>query len=174
LSRSTKIGHQRSTALSCCCATTGQPFTRRDLAGKVKFDQYQVDRSIYVIDVRQSLNMQQVFESWSNRAFPKRAVLPPGLWLCQPAGRGHVSPARPVVLFKDVADEAVRRVLEVIAEKNPGLPEQQQQIVANQGSGALVYSMLSVDNNKDTVFDMDAALSCGHTARTFKTPCPGE
>ena len=69
------------------------------------------------------------------------------------------------MLFKDVADEAVRRVLAVIAEKNPDLPEAERAGVARQvGLGALAYAMLSVDNNKDIVFDMDAALNFdGHT-----------
>jgi arginyl-tRNA synthetase len=71
-----------------------------------------------------------------------------------------------VVLFKDVADEAVRRVLQVIAEKNPEMPAKNRELVARQvGLGALTYAMLSVDNNKDIVFEMDEALNFdGHTA----------
>ncbi len=71
-----------------------------------------------------------------------------------------------IVFFKDVLDEAERRVQEVIAEKNPDLLDGQRQEVAHQvGLGALVYAMLSVDNNKDIVFEWDAALNFdGHTA----------
>jgi arginyl-tRNA synthetase len=71
-----------------------------------------------------------------------------------------------VVLFKDMAEAAERRVLSVIAEKNPSMPDHQRRIVARQiGLGALIYAMLSVDNNKDIVFDMDSALNFdGHTA----------
>jgi arginyl-tRNA synthetase len=143
-------------------------YPARDLAlAKVKFEQYHVDRSIYVIDVRQSLNMQQVFqilELWGFKQAKK----------CYHLGYGFVSlpegamSARRgmVVLFKDFADEAARRVLELIAEKNPELPEDQRQAVAEQiGLGALIYSMLSVDNNKDMVFDLEAALNFdGRTA----------
>jgi arginyl-tRNA synthetase len=65
-----------------------------------------------------------------------------------------------VVLFMDVVQEAKRRVLDIIAEKNPDLPEEKRVNVARQiGLGALIYSMLAVDNNKDTVFEWDAALS---------------
>jgi arginyl-tRNA synthetase len=143
-------------------------YPARDLAlAKVKFDQYQVDRSVYVIDVRQSLNMQQVFKILELWGFPQAQQ-------CHHLGYGFVSlpegamSARRgrVVLFKEVADEAVRRVLAVIAEKNPDMPEEQRQVVANQvGLGALAYSMLSVDNNKDIVFELDAALNFdGRTA----------
>jgi len=71
-----------------------------------------------------------------------------------------------LVLFKDVADEAHRRVLKIIAEKNPDLVEPVRQKVAWQiGLGALAFAMLSVDNNKDIVFDWDTALNFdGHTA----------
>jgi arginyl-tRNA synthetase len=65
-----------------------------------------------------------------------------------------------VVLFKDVADEAVKRVLAVESEKSGDIPEGERVKIAGQiGLGALAYSMLAVDNNKDIVFDMDAALS---------------
>ncbi|HLE15664.1 MAG TPA: arginine--tRNA ligase [Anaerolineales bacterium] len=143
-------------------------YPARDLAlAKIKFDQYQVDRSIYVIDVRQSLNMQQVFkilEMWGFKQAGQCYHLGYG-FVSLPEGAMSARRGR-LVLFMDVVEEAVRRVLAVIAEKNPDLPEEQRQVVATQvGLGALVYSMLSVDNNKDTVFELDAALSFdGRTA----------
>lgn len=143
-------------------------YLTNDLAlAKIKFERYKVDRSIYVIDVRQSLHMQQVFKILELWGFPQAKK-------CHHLGYGFVSlpegtmSARRgrLVLFKHVADEAVRRVLAVIAEKNPKLPESERQYVARQvGLGALAYAMLSVDNNRDIVFDMDEALNFdGRTA----------
>ncbi len=143
-------------------------YLTKDLAlAKEKFEKYHVDRSIYVVDVRQSLHLQQAFKILELMGYKQSEK-------CFHLGYGFVSlpegamSARRgrVVLFKDVADEAVRRVLAVIAEKNPDLPIEQRQKVAQQiGLGALTYSLLSVDNNKDTVFDMDQALNFdGHTA----------
>ncbi len=143
-------------------------YLTKDLAlAKIKFEQYKVDRSIYVIDTRQSLHMQQTFKILELWGFPQASK-------CYHLGYGFVSlpegamSARKgrVVLFKDVADEAIQRVLRVIAEKNPDLPQAQREIVAQQvGLGALAYAMLSVDNNKDIVFEMDEALNFdGHTA----------
>jgi len=142
-------------------------YLTKDLAlAKVKFEQYHVDRSIYVIDVRQSLHMQQTFAILNLWGFPQAEK-------CFHLGYGFVSlpegamSARRgrVVLFKDVVDEAERRVLSVIAQKNPGLSEAERALVARQvGLGALKYAMLSVDNNKDTIFDWDTALNFdGHT-----------
>jgi arginyl-tRNA synthetase len=65
-----------------------------------------------------------------------------------------------VVLFKEVYDEAVKRVLAVESERSGNILEADRREIAEQiGLGALVYSMLSVDNNKDIVFDINEALS---------------
>jgi len=142
-------------------------YLTKDLAlAKEKFEKHQVHRSVYVIDVRQSLHMQQTFAILKLWGFPQAEQ-------CYHLGYGFVSlpegamSARRgrLVLFKDVADEAIRRVLGEIAEKNPDMPEDQRQDVATQvGMGALAYAMLSVDNNKDIVFKIEEALSFdGHT-----------
>jgi arginyl-tRNA synthetase len=143
-------------------------YSTNDLAlAKQKFEKYHVDRSIYVVDTRQSLHFQQVFKILELLGFKQAekcfhlgygfVTLPEG---AMSARRGRV------VLFKEVADEAERRVLEVIAQKNPEMPAEQREKVAGQiGLGALIYSMLSVDNNKDTVFDVNEALNFdGRTA----------
>jgi arginyl-tRNA synthetase len=142
-------------------------YLTKDLAlAKVKFEKYHVDRSIYVVDVRQSLHLQQTFAILKLWGFPQAEN-------CFHLGYGFVSlpegamSARKglVVLFKDVADEAVRRVMVESFDKNPEMEEAERKVVAQQvGLGALAYAMLSVDNNKDIVFNIDEALSFdGHT-----------
>ena len=143
-------------------------YLTKDLAlAKQKFENYQVDRSIYVVDFRQNLHFQQVFKILELWGFPQAekcfhlsygfVTLPEG---AMSARRGNV------VLFMDVYQEAVRRVKGIIAEKNPDLVDEQRDQVAQQiGLGALAYSMLSVDNSRDIVFDWDSALSFeGQTA----------
>jgi arginyl-tRNA synthetase len=143
-------------------------YSTNDLAlAKQKFEKYHVDRSIYVVDTRQSLHFQQVFkilELWGFKQAEKCFHLGYG-FVTLPEGAMSARRGR-VVLFKEVADEAERRVLEVISQKNPEMPAEQRTVVAQQiGLGALIYSMLSVDNNKDTVFDVNEALNFdGRTA----------
>jgi arginyl-tRNA synthetase len=143
-------------------------YLTKDLAlAKVKFETYRVDRSIYVVDVRQSLHLQQAFkilELWGFKQAEKCYHLGYG-FVSLPEGAMSARRGR-IVLFKDVTDEAVRRVRAVIAEKNPEMPEADRQKVAYQvGLGALTYALLAVDNNKDVVFDLDSALNFdGHTA----------
>lgn len=137
-------------------------YLTKDLAlAKVKFEQYHVDRSIYVVDSRQSLHLQQAFAILKLWGFPQSEK-------CYHLGYGFVSlpegamSARRgrLVLFKDVADEAVKRVLSFESEKSGDVSESEREKVAYQiGMGALIYSMLSVDNNKDIVFDINEALS---------------
>ncbi|MDX9992354.1 MAG: arginine--tRNA ligase [Anaerolineales bacterium] len=137
-------------------------YLTKDLAlAQEKFEKYQVDRAVYVVDNRQSLHFQQAFAILKLMGFEQAekchhlaygfVSLPEG---AMSARRGRVA------LFKEVYDEAVQRVLAAIAEKNPGMPASEREGVAQKiGMGALAYSMLSVDNNKDMIFDIDEALS---------------
>jgi len=137
-------------------------YLTKDLAlAKVKFEQYHVDRSIYVVDSRQALHLQQAFAILKLWGFPQSEKcyhLAYG-FVSLPEGTMSSRKGR-VALFKEVADEAVKRVLAVEAEKSVDIPVEERAAIASQiGLGALVYSMLSVDNNKDIVFDINEALS---------------
>ncbi len=137
-------------------------YSTKDLAlAKDKFEDYHVDRSVYVVDVRQSLHFQQVFKILELWGFPQAekcfhlaygfVTLPEG---AMSARKGNV------ILFMDVLAEAEGRVRAIIEEKNPNLTGEQRETVVRQiGLGALTYGMLSVDNNRDIVFDLDEALS---------------
>ena len=137
-------------------------YSTKDLAlAKQKFEQYHVDRSIYVVDFRQSLHFNQVFKILELWGFPQASKcyhLPYG-YVTLPEGAMSSRRGR-VVLFKEVYDEAIKRVLAVESERSGNVREEERVQIAEQiGLGALVYSMLSVDNNKDIVFDINEALS---------------
>jgi len=143
-------------------------YLTKDLAlAKVKFEKYNVDRSIYVVDNRQSLHFQQAFkilELWGFPQAEKCFHLAYG-YVSLPEGAMSARKGR-VALFKDVADEAERRALSAMTERTPDMGNTQRIQVARQiGLGALAYAMLSVDNNKDIIFDINDALSFdGRTA----------
>ncbi len=137
-------------------------YLTKDLAlAKIKFEKYNVDRSIYVVDFRQDLHFQQVFKILELWGFPQAANcyhLSYG-FITLPEGAMSARKGR-VVFFKDVADEAVRRVLALETEKSGDIPAGEREKIASQvGLGALAYSILAVDNRKDIVFQMDEALS---------------
>ena len=143
-------------------------YLTKDLAlAKDKFEKYKVDRSIYVVDNRQSLHFQQAFkilELWGFLQAEKCFHLAYG-FVSLPEGAMSARKGR-VVLFKDVADEAERRALSAMTERTPEMSNTMRIQIARQiGLGALAYAMLSVDNNKDIVFDVNDALSFdGRTA----------
>jgi len=143
-------------------------YLTKDLAlAKEKFENYNVDRSIYVVDNRQSLHFQQAFkilELWGFPQAEKCYHLAYG-FVSLPEGAMSARQGR-VALFKDVADEAERRALSAMTEHTPEMSNTMRIQVARQiGLGALAYAMLSVDNNKDIVFDVNEALSFdGRTA----------
>jgi arginyl-tRNA synthetase len=142
-------------------------YLTKDLAlAKIKFQTYHVDRSIYVVDVHQSLHLQQAFKILELLGFPQAEKcyhLAYG-FVNMPEGGMSARRGR-VVLFKDVADEAIRRAMLEIEQKNPDLIQDERQSVASQvGLGAMAYAMLSIDNNKDMVYDMQSSLNFdGHT-----------
>lgn len=136
-------------------------YLAKDLAlAKRKFEDHHIDRSIYVVDVRQSLHLMQAFkilELWGFPQAKKSHHLAYG-FVSLPEG-AMSSRAGNVVLFMDVVEEAVARVRQIIAEKNPELEESFAADVAEQVAlGSLAYAMLSVDNVRDTVFSWERAL----------------
>lgn len=143
-------------------------YLTKDLAlAKEKFEKYKVDRSLYVVDNRQSLHFQQAFkilELWGFPQAEKCFHLAYG-FVSLPEGAMSARKGR-VALFKDVADEAERRALAAMTERTPEMSNTQRIQVARQiGLGALAYAMLSVDNNKDIIFDINEALNFdGRTA----------
>ena len=137
-------------------------YLTKDLAlAREKFEKYHVDRSIYVVDFRQEMHFQQAFKILEMWGFPQAAKcyhLSYG-YVTLPEGSMSSRKGR-VVLFKDVLDESIKRVLAVESERSGNIPEAERETIAKQiGLGALVYSILSVDNTKHIVFDLEEALS---------------
>ncbi|MBN1440096.1 MAG: arginine--tRNA ligase [Anaerolineales bacterium] len=137
-------------------------YLTKDLAlAKIKFEQYRVDRSIYVVDVRQSLHFRQAFKILELWGFPQASKCHHLAYEIVTLPEGTMSSRKGnIVYYLDVAEEARRRVREIIAEKNPELTGQAREETAWQvGLGAMKYAMLSVDNTKQIVFSWDSVLS---------------
>jgi arginyl-tRNA synthetase len=63
-----------------------------------------------------------------------------------------------VVLLKDVLDEAISRVRDIITQKNPSL-ENKEQVARDVGIGAVVFFDLSSRRVKDVKFDWNEILN---------------
>lgn len=135
-----------------------------------KFDQYKLDRSVYVIDVRQSLYLQQIFKTlelmgyeWADRmqhlAY-EIVNLPGNVTMSSRDGT--------VVLLEDLIREATARALEIVKEKNANISaENQVKIAQSVALGAIKYSMLNRDNTKIVTFDWNAALDFNGQAAPY-------
>jgi len=127
----------------------------------MKFTEYDLDQSIYVIDVRQSLHMKQIIKVMELMGYPwagrmrhlayEIVNLPGNVTMSSRDGT--------VVLLDDLIREATQRALEVVREKNPSLDAETMQDVAEKVAlGAIKYPMISRENTKVVTFDWDTAL----------------
>jgi arginyl-tRNA synthetase len=146
-------------------------YSTKDLALAIrKFADYQLSRSIYVIDVRQSLYMTQVFKVLELMGYPwaknlyhlayEIVNLPGNLTMSSRDGT--------IVLFDDLVREATQRAVEIVHEKNPDLPDEKQMEIARAVAlGAIKYSMLARDNTKIVTFDWESALDFNGQAAPY-------
>ena len=138
-------------------------YATEDLAlAKIKFSDYpELSRSLYVVDVRQSLHFRQVFKTlelagydWATRCQHiayELVNLPGNVVMASRDGA--------VVLLEDLIREAIARALEVVEQKNPDLTEDQKLAIARAvGIGAIKFPMLARENGKIVTFDWEQAL----------------
>ena len=146
-------------------------YTTKDLPLAIqKFEEYDLDKSIYVIDVRQSLYMQQIFKTleilgyeWAEKLYHLAYEL-----VNLPGNVTMASREGTVVLFDDLVAEATRRTREIVEQKNPELADEiKAEIAEAVALGALKYTMLSRDNTKVVTFDWDAALDFNGQAAPY-------
>ena len=127
----------------------------------MKFEEYELDQSIYVIDVRQSLHMKQMRKilelmgyEWAKKIYHLAYEI-----VNQPGNVIMSSRDGTVVLLDDLVREATQRALEVVRAKNPELDEETMQDVALKVAiGAIKYPMVSRENTKIVTFDWESAL----------------
>jgi len=136
-----------------------------------KFEMFDPDRSVYVIDVRQSLYLKQIFKTiellghpeWAQRCFHMSyeiVTLPGNVTIASREGT--------VVLLEDLIREAKGRALKVVQEKNPTLSQEEMEDVAEAVAlGAIKYPMVSRDNTKVVTFDWDRALDFNGQAAPY-------
>ena len=142
-----------------------------DLAlAKLKFEEYDLDHSIYVVDVRQSLHFQQVWKTLEIAGYPwvdelehlayELVNLPGNVVMASRDGT--------VVLLEDLIRESQSRALEVVEEKNPDLdPDDKEMVARAVGLGAIKFPMLHRDTTRVVTFDWDRALDFNGQAAPY-------
>ncbi|WP_028975388.1 arginine--tRNA ligase [Spirochaeta cellobiosiphila] len=132
---------------------------------KMRMEDYDVNQLIYVTDDRQAPHFKQVFSIASKLDWDVKCEhISFGIMKFKD---GHFSSRKGNVIYlKDLLDEAERRAFDVVKEKNPDLPEEEQRDIARiVGVGAVKYADLSQNRSSAIIFDWDKNLSFdGNTA----------
>ena len=146
-------------------------YSTKDLSLAInKFNEFNPDQSVYIIDVRQSLYMKQIFKilellgyQWATKCFHlayEIVNLPGNVTIASREGT--------VVLLEDLIAEAEKRALAVVELKNPELDSNLKKEVAQKiALGALKYSLLSRDNTKVITFDWNTAMDVNGQAAPY-------
>ena len=130
-----------------------------------KFKKYKIDKSIYVVDVRQSLYFKQLFKILELLGYKKEmkhlgyefVKLPDGMMSSRTGN---------VITYEDLRLQAFKKAMSETKKRHKNWNEKKiNEIVNKIVNGALKFEMLKVGANKVITFDINQALRFdGYTA----------
>jgi len=157
------LGNQSGLGTLLILRSDGTPvYATKDLAlAKIKFEKFQIDRSIYVVSSQQSHYFKQIFATLKLWGFPQSekcfhlayeiVTLPEGMMSSR---KGNV------VLYDDLAELLFEKALATVSEKAPHLsPEEREEIARRVADGAMKFTMIYRENSRVLVFDPDESLN---------------
>lgn len=135
-------------------------YATRDIAAAIqRYETYRFDHMFYVVGAPQQLHFAQVFGVLERMGYP---------WVkaCEHIAFGHIrfgdeelsTRKGNVIFLEEVLDQAVARVRQIIAERNPEL-EDKDRVAEMVGVGAVIFNDLSHNRIKDISFDWETALN---------------
>jgi arginyl-tRNA synthetase len=135
-------------------------YTAKDLALAIKKDKdYNLHRSLYVIDARQALAMKQAFKTLEKNGFKKELEHISYEFVTTPEG-AMASRTGNVIKYEDLRDQMIVLAKEETAKRHEDWNDEKIEEVANRISFAAIrFGMLKQDLDKKIVFDMQEALS---------------
>jgi len=145
-------------------------YATTDLAAiRYRVGELKADRIIYVTDARQRLHFDMVFAVARKAGWAKPETelihVTFGSVLSED-GKPLKTRSGENVKLKELLDEAVERARKIVNEKNPDLPSQHKEQIANAvGIGAVKYADYSNNRTSDYIFSFDRMLAMdGNTA----------
>jgi arginyl-tRNA synthetase len=126
-----------------------------------KFQDFNIQKSIYVVDMRQALHFKQVFKVLENLGFAQAkdcfhlqynfVELPDG---AMSSRKGNIVPL--MKLVKNMEQMVKEKYLS--RYQNEWSVEEINLVASQVAQGAIKYGMVKIDNNKKIVFDLDEWL----------------
>ena len=137
-------------------------YTTSDLATmKFRKNELRVDEAVYLTDDRQQNHFKQVFEIGKMLGEPydyKKTHIVFGIMRF--GDQIFSSRSGNTIRLVDLLDEAKKQVKKVINEKNPNIPEEEKEKIAETiGSGAIKYFDLSQNRTSDITFTWEKVLN---------------
>lgn len=148
----------------------GYLYTTTDIAcAKYRYDTLHADRMLYYIDSRQHQHLMQAWTIVRKAGYvPDSVPLEHHMFgmMLGKDGKPFKTRAGGTVKLADLLDEALERARRLVAEKNPDMPADELEKLANAvGIGAVKYADLSKNRTTDYIFDWDNMLAFeGNTA----------
>ncbi|EOF1856601.1 arginine--tRNA ligase [Salmonella enterica subsp. enterica serovar Kentucky] len=148
----------------------GYLYTTTDIAcAKYRYETLHADRVLYYIDSRQHQHLMQAWTIVRKAGYvPDSVPLEHHMFgmMLGKDGKPFKTRAGGTVKLADLLDEALERARRLVAEKNPNMPADELEKLANAvGIGAVKYADLSKNRTTDYIFDWDNMLAFeGNTA----------
>ncbi len=131
-------------------------YSTKDIAlAKRKFEEFKIDRSVYVVDVRQSLHFQQVFKTLELMGYEKAkdcfhlaygfVLLPEGEMSSRTGN---------VILFSQLQSSLVNKIRADFVDSQDWPDEEKAAAARAIAIATIKYGMLKQDNVKNIVFDL--------------------
>jgi arginyl-tRNA synthetase len=133
----------------------------KDIALAIKkFKKFKLDKSIMVVDNRQSLYFKQIFKILELTGHDiKKMKHVPYDFVTTPQG-AMASRKGNVIPYEDFRDLMLDKLIEKTKERHPDWPAAKlDDAAAAVALSAMKFGMLKYENNSVVVFDMDAAIS---------------
>lgn len=135
-------------------------YATRDLAAVIyRNDTYHFDKCIYVTGLEQKLHFAQVFkviELLGYDCYDKLVHVPYGL-VSMEGGKLSTRSGN-VIYAEEILNESIQKILEIIEEKNPELPNKEE-VARKVGVGAIIFNDLYNQRIKDVIFNWDKILN---------------
>ncbi|ADO48173.1 arginine--tRNA ligase [[Enterobacter] lignolyticus] len=148
----------------------GYLYTTTDIAcAKYRYETLHADRVLYYIDSRQHQHLMQAWTIVRKAGYvPDSVPLEHHMFgmMLGKDGKPFKTRAGGTIKLSELLDEALDRARRLVAEKNPDMPADELEKLANAvGIGAVKYADLSKSRTTDYIFDWDLMLAFeGNTA----------
>ena len=134
---------------------TGLYATKDIQLAKIKFEEFGIEKNIYIVDERQSHHFKQVFKVLEKIGFPqaKNCFHLPYSTVELPSGamssrKGNIVPL----------EELIHNMEEKIKQKYLADSPDRDKLAAQIANGAIKYGMLRMDTNRKIIFDINEWL----------------